>query len=119
MYYTLNVFTWTHVSSSLVQAPDIGVRGAGLEVQVAMLALADVTDVTYMRTAEMAQQANCLYCKHEDLCLGPQHPCKGVGMTYTCGSSARETGGQMNLCCFLVTQTIELVSSCLKKWLSR
>lgn len=26
----------------------------GLEVQVAMLALADVTDVTYMRTAEMA-----------------------------------------------------------------
>lgn len=40
----------------------------GLEVQVAMLALADVTDVTYMRTAEMAQQANCLYGKHEDLC---------------------------------------------------
>lgn len=53
-----------------------------------------------MGEREISQLVKCLLCKHEDLSLDPQDPCKMLGTAMpTCNHSAREeeVGGSWEL----------------------
>lgn len=55
---------------------EIGTQWSKQPAYARRMSEVNITVKTYEEAGDLAQLVNCLSCKHEDLHLDPQHPCK-------------------------------------------